>query len=456
MLQCFHFPGKLISEISYTFSLFFIFYFFSNHPIFSLGPFGSGKSLIGQNLLQSYLENPDNKGVYYVITWDAYSLMYCELKDVCCALEESKKNDVEVICKSIVDISTEKGSSRLLSLPECLEYLSTLHQGDVNVMIEEFDPEYITDQVAQDVNRLMNSLECYKNAFFTLVLQSIKKKRWTVTSAGLFDHCTSSLDKLDMEIYELPKTMRFTKQIHESVQKSQLTISSEENIYIKPEDLNRSSSVVSSSFDPKISQPPSIVLKKKPEDLNRSGSLVSSSFHMEEPKISQQPSIVLERHFEIHPNTDSMAKICSVEHTLNTDKDSLKTRFEFPGSKGCGHAISDQKPRLIRIPSGLRAFNVKSINTIISLFRKIFPKWRRRCMFLINELELAKLISSAFKALNIEPLEYLHNLRQEHPSSDVKEKVYLEWKNTKNCILLTDNRGSCGLQYDKVGLFSIY
>ena len=204
-----------------------------NFCLFFKGSYGSGKSLVAQNALERFLKK-NNSGVFYVIAWDVYSLLFAELVELCNVLRQQGNTNVELICKSLLDISEEKGSSKPLTLPECLSYLSSSHSGDINIVLEELDPELITKTDAEAINNIITTSESYKNSLITFVLQSINKERVTLTEEDLFNHNVNTIHELtSMKVYNLKATMRYTKEINEAIDIAQKCISSANNIYVQ-------------------------------------------------------------------------------------------------------------------------------------------------------------------------------------------------------------------------------
>ena len=406
------------------------------------GSYGSGKSLVAQDILERFLKK-NISGVFYVITWDIYSLLFAELFELCNVLRHQGDTNVQLICKSLLDISEEKGSSKPLTLPECLSYLSSIQDGDINILIEELDPELITKIDSEAINSIINASESYKNSLITIVLQSINKERVTITNEGSFSHNVNTVDELtSMKVYNLKTTMRYTKEINKAINIAQACVSSANNIYLQQgqEDIRSKNEELMNSSK-----------QRGPTQYNQSPDAVEDSIKSD-VKSAPRDQLLVEKKsvFEVHPNIDSIAKIINADHSHGANGTRLETSYSFPNNVGCGHNISNEKPCLIRMKPEFKNKNIDSINTLASIFDECLPRWNRRSLLIINDLKLAELILSAFNVIDIDVLEYLFKLKNEIPSSEVKRNVYKEWKNNNDCILVTDNRGACGLQHDKV------
>ena len=418
------------------------------------GSYGSGKSVAAQKMLEDFAKG-SSSAIIYAITWDPYSLLFAEMEELCCTLRHHVNKNVKIICKSLVDISEDQGSKNLLSLPACLEYLSSLHEDPINLLVEELDPELITKADAEAINNIIDTSESYKNSLITFVLQSINKERVTLTEEDSFNHNINIIDDItSMKVHNLQKTMRHTKEVHEAIDIAQTCISSANNIYVQHshEDIqlrDQKSMNLSKQRKPKQHNLTTDIV-----DVVGDSTVVSDSSKSDSPdSVSRDQELdEMKPVLEIHPNIDYLAKIFDTDHSLETNGTRLETSYSFPVNMGCGHNISDEKPCLIRMKPKIRNKNIDSINTLASIFYECLPpRPNRRSLVIINDLKLAELIILALKAnIGIDVLEYLHKLKNEFPSSKVKKEVYKEWKDNKKCILVTDSRGACGLQHDKV------
>ncbi|MEO0686315.1 MAG: hypothetical protein AAFY76_15080, partial [Cyanobacteria bacterium J06649_11] len=157
---------------------------------------------------------------------DEYSLHHVLVDEHCAKVSE------QIVCKSVVDVSLENGSSnRLLSLSECLEVIQKRYPGKkIDVVADELDGEDLNEE---EMKKLKDKLESpqFVSSRFILSLQSCQKER-ALEQFGTLKHKTKlNLETLGIKIYELEKSMRFTRNIGDTVTNSLEKVEKKPNIY---------------------------------------------------------------------------------------------------------------------------------------------------------------------------------------------------------------------------------
>lgn len=418
--------------------------------------------MVLQKIIEKVYESPDITGVIYAITWDEYSLMFAELHSFCEKIRKPNQSR-DLICTNIVDISEEKGVESLLTLPGVVEYLSEKHRlqnQKVHIFVEEFDPESVTELDLEALNQMLGEKECFADSYFVLTIQSLSKNRTSCVDRSLLfgvfprqnsvDHKTDNMDHLmGVQIYHLPKTMRFTKTAHELIATSQQIISNKANIYAKPVRSNwiRGNSKKTNQNGERTSPTESMFIGHGIPSQSTLSSFSGESLQ-EEPKI------------KIPLKTDKIGKILmegedgmastSVEKAENF----IRTTFTYTEHNGCGHGICGAKPSLVRLPEKYNGYTVESINAMASVLQTILPTFSRSLM-ICNDSGISKLLRASLRPHKVQVLNYLHNLNRQYPEGKYKIDTYAKWKQGLNTVLLTENRGACGLQHEKVCVFSI-
>lgn len=380
-----------------------------------------------QQLLKQVLETVGDDVVLYAITWDALSLMSVELQEYC---QNHKPNSskVEVICGSIVDILPDNGAN-LLSLPRFLEFILLKHQQSekkkIYVVVDEFAPTCLTEKDLKDMQSLSN-IEGYNDLTISICLQSLTKERTLNGDANyirrnFFPQCK------EIKEYPLPRRMRCTVRVHQLVEYTQQLISSKfESIYQVRHDISRDLS----NEDTVDSEPPA---KRR--------------------MTSSDSSATLHNAFTSgNQNLDKLAKFGGIGNGSSVSGDTcplLKTTFSFAENQGCGHSIDGKVPIVVRLAASIDQDPVSLLASTIDHFLQQ-QSWKKQALFICNDHSIALQTQAALNALRETCVSYLHAHEPTLPTPEKKQGVYRKWKSDKNAILLTDNRGSCGLQHEKV------
>ena len=405
------------------------------------GPYGSGKTIVCQKILENILPALDeDKDVLFYIIFDQYSLLYAETYLYCENLKK-KYSNIEIICWNISEVDTDPSS-----LSECLKKLTQISADKgkrLHIFIDEYDGEDLTEDeciLLKDVIGKIGSL--------IIVIQSILKYRslHDVTSANSIKISTHTFNVLkgSMKFLHLTKVMRFTESIFDVNQNVQGFVTAKENKYHEPgnilyglqnhtptnnlNDLQNHEAVTYIYDDHDVVQAVSYDStdgKPIPDNGNNS---------------SNNVKVPIDRLIK-QINSGGQTKHGTASDLI------VGTKFNFHEAKGCGHAIKGSIPSLIRIPQ-----NHPTVYQLVeSAILKVSKPCYERSLFICNDIWLLDILYTSILNLNLEVIVHVSGLTEEEFNSNDMISLYNQWIDTPSgCVLLTDNMGCRGLQNENV------
>ena len=429
-------------DIINTFSNFFTNFFLCE------GPYGSGKTIVCQKILENILPSLDTeKDMLFYIIFDQYSLLYAETHLYCENLKK-KYSNFEIVCWNISEVCTKS-----FTLSECLENLTKISTDKgkrLHVFIDEYDSEDLTENECILLNTAINNN--FASSYLIIVMQSIQKYRsfYDLTSNKSIKISTHRFNVLEesMKFLQLTKVMRFTETIFGINQNVQSYVKSKENQYHDPMGISTVNDFKDEHHSPSS---PSSISDRENEMINKSES-ETVFYDSTDGKPSPSSPVVVEDD-ENYPNINTKVPIDRLIKQTNAGGSKrdiasnliLGTNFGFHRAKGCGHAIKGSIPSLIRIPY------TTSTDKIASAILKVSkPNWERS-LFICNDIHLVGTVYSAILNLNLEVIVHISGLTREPFDSNDMVYLYDKWINTPDsCVLLTDNMGCRGLQNENV------
>ena len=143
---------------------------------------------------------------------DEYSLHQVLVAEHCAKISERLKQ--KIVCKSVVDVSLEAGSSsRLLSFTECLNEIKKSHPGkQIDILVDELDCEDLDEHAVIKLKKILE-LPAFKSSNIYISLQACQKKRQLEHNGKVQKETKTHFKDLGIEVFELEKTMRFTSNI---------------------------------------------------------------------------------------------------------------------------------------------------------------------------------------------------------------------------------------------------
>ena len=367
---------------------------------FFLGPYGSGKTVVCQKILEEVVKILDKeRDVLYYIIHDQYSLLQAECMIFCDELQG--KYGIEIICLNHTQVGN-KSVNGDFDLAECLNFLrERAPQGkNVHFFIDEYDTECLNEFQCNKINDLNSGF--FSDSYIVIAVQSIEKSR-TVHSDEVFvdlnKNCLHLLKKTMVEV-PLTRVMRFTSNILSLEKMLQMHIENLVNTYK--------------------------VFKRDER---------GDDPMQDTPGIFNDVSI--DRAYK-------ELGIATVNKTPVQEK--LETRFKYPPNTVCGHSIEGNLPSLIRLPIGV---DKAVVGNAIQTHSK--PRYKRS-LFICTDWTTVDIANQSAEFLGLKVIPYLDGLTLDR-SGRSKMDVYKEWIRTKNCVLLTDNHGCRGLQNENVSRF---
>ena len=364
---------------------------------------------------------------------DEYSLHQVLVDEHCAKISESLKQ--KIVCKSVVDVSLEAGSSgRLLSFTECLKEIQKSYPDkQIDIVVDELDGEDLNEQEVIKLKQILE-LPAFKSSMFYLALQSCQKKRQMEHDGRVEKETKKVYKDLGIEIFELQKTMRFTSNIGKTVTNSQKKVEETPNIYQcnLPKPAQFSERHRNESFP--VATTPEIevevgVSEVRPYSVDPNSAEPEDNQTNPKPSIMKVPTMKIDSSFRYSEVGESSTKIIS--------------HFEYFKSKGSGVNIEGENPKLLRI-------NDKTNVQFLAFFLNKYCQCEDKMMLICNTKDLINLSKAALQTVGLSYVEYTDSIRGEPAKATVRKKSTLdEWRKEKQ-VLLVDCRGCRGMECQEV------
>lgn len=418
-----------------------------------LGPYGSGKTIVCQKILENLVKctRDDENQCFCYITCDEYSLLHCENKRYCELLE--RKYNKKILCSTLDEISKFGRYPCIVSLKRGIGIVAERYESfvgkKINFFVDEIDPETFD---ASEVRYLNNTIEeLCADSIVVFSMQSISKNRISTTIEGGSRERKPAVEGLDGFVpFPLKKTMRFTTNVHRIVKSVQHLVSDHPSIYHFRVDGEFDEDQYGSYYDKSVED-----IKVKSPQYEEKKTAFEEYYDTVDAKPEEEK--IMESSFPI----DTLVKYSSgIESTgQESGQGHMKTSFNFPEVCGSGHGIKGNIPNLVRIQGSHCEFErnpeISSINILAYAFKKFFKLSWTKTIVIITSLKIAQLTYSALKALRLQIIVYVPELKLDYPKKNLKDRIYSDWTSKSNCVLLTDHRGCRGLQHDKVPFYSL-
>ena len=400
------------------------------------GGYGCGKSTIVHQQIQRYQEK-DNSILCY-LGMDEYSLHQVLVDEYCAKISERLKQ--KIVCKSVVDVSLDAGSSsRLLSFTECLKEIQKRHPGkQIDIVVDELDCEDLNKQQVIKLKQILE-LPAFKSSMFYISLQSCQKKR-RMEHDGRVDKETKTVYKdLGIKIFELQKTMRFTTNIGKTVTNSQKKVEETPNIYqcnlpkpAKFSERQRDESfpvATASEIEVEVGVSEVKPTFKCTDSVDPNSAEPEDNQSNPKPSSMEVPTMKIDSSFRYSEVGESSTKIIS--------------HFEYFKSKGSGVNIEGEKSKLLRI-------NDKTNVQFLAFFLNKYCQCEDKMMLICSTKDLINLSKAALQTVGLTYIEYTDSIRGLPAKATVKKKSTLnEWRKEKQ-VLLVDCRGCRGMECQEV------
>ncbi|XP_065643248.1 uncharacterized protein LOC136074994 isoform X2 [Hydra vulgaris] len=436
------------------------------------GGFGSGKSVVGKEIVRNIIKEDKSVTLYYICC-NHFSLYEYEMdKFIRDSLFQNKTTNVTVICDNLFHLWNEVNKSQdkdEISIPDLLEHYAAetinkdgttkkITTDDVCFVLEELSDEYFKEEDVKKLNK--NFLEPSNKLNKCLVVfipESIKKNSELVNEIAtdkinIQKSCfTEEFLGKSMKIVTLKKSMRVTQGIKLLIDSFQKAIEEEQTV------------IRFSSDNP----------SNRPEQNSKVKTFNDSGLTEE-----LGDNIKSEHKLDMNPNKLTIAEglIPIINETTRTyyeyDSDSLHKyiKSDPKGSNSIeiscvfdetdfGHFIKGKKPKLIYFPFSNIA-DINSVHLLSDTLSKhcIFENGPRTVVICNNmdevisvsyAIEIAKTKNNKFTAITYTPY-----LRKYTPSIDNKKAVMEKTEiNPHTYILVTDYKGFSGAESESVIIF---
>uniref|UniRef100_A0A7M5V215 Uncharacterized protein n=1 Tax=Clytia hemisphaerica TaxID=252671 RepID=A0A7M5V215_9CNID len=382
------------------------------------GPYGSGKSVIVNQAIQKFSKKEDFT-VFY-INFEEYSLLNVLMKKMC------QTDGAEFNC--VVDLSPQSGSGEMLSLNDCLNYISTKYNSGndkIYAVIDEYDSEDMSTEDAEALNTLFNSTVS-DQLHVLLAIQSCQKHRVFEEIQPTKEYSSSSLDELNFTKFELQRTMRFSSKIGDAIKESLIMTEKKQAVYTLPSNEEKiaisseNQAVASSKVQPTVTFDPQVIQS------------VESPNHPHQEAI-KAPTLKLDA-------------LCKLSNGPSDSKSKIISTFHYPTDFLDGSGVEGDIPYLLRLDA------VNDVEKFAYFLTSFVKKKRKpnKWMFICNSIELLPLARCALGNSDVRFVEYTDNIKGKHaPSTETKETIIGKWQNDVEALLV-DCRGCRGMDCDEV------
>ena len=385
------------------------------------GAYGSGKSIVGKEIVRSICSTNKPRTLVYYICFDKHSLMdYHMRNDVTNDLMLSNQSNVHIIVINIVDIIEEYGFDRVPSIKDLLNVLCEEKRNDydeLHFVIDEVDGECITSEEASSLEDLFQNHDILRDSIVVLLIQSMEKHR-RFTGSNPKSHDSNCFDIEGMQIFQLDRSLRNTVQINEVLKVAQFEITKERNEY------NHGTAQIKQ--DRKIVKPTQVT-----EDIGFVSQDIGS--------VNQDVDVLAEK-------MDAARRVKSSVTTV--------TNFIYNGKCFSGHSIAGPKPLVVFLNEPYTEDNIPFVTKVLAFFLKdvIESKIISPRVVICNDIHGLKLLERIFSLLkNVNFVTYAPWMLQKLATKKERDQVIR--KITDGYVLLTDNKGFRGMEEEEVLIF---
>ena len=350
--------------------------------------------------------------------------------DHCEKISERLKQ--KIVCKSVVDVSLEAGSSgRLLSLTECLNEIQKCHPcKQIDIVVDELDGEDLKEEEVVKLKQILE-LPAFKSSMFYIALQSCQKKRQIEHNGRVEKETKTHYEDLGIEIFQLQKAMRFTSNIWNAVTSSQEKVEEEPNIYSCNLPKQAEIKVRPHYESCPVARTPKVKADIGVDEVRQRSGSTGRMEQNSAPKLSSMdvPTMKIDSSFRYSEVGESSTKIIS--------------RFEYFKSNGSCVNIKGKTPRLLRLN------DEKSVQPL-AYFLEEYCQCEDKMMLICNTKDLIDLSKAALQTVGLSYVEYTDSIRGLPAKATFEKKSILkEWRGEKQ-VLLVDCRGCRGMECQEV------
>ena len=472
------------------------------------GAYGSGKSIVGKEIVRLICLTNKPRTLVYYICLDKYCLLdYHMRNDVKNDLMLTNQSNVDIIVTNILDLIEEYGFYKVSSISLLLLWLCYKKGDDYNeihFVIDEVDGECITSQEASDLQNLFQTNNVLKDSIVVLLIQPMEKHR-RFAGSNPKSHDSNCFDIEGMKKFQLDRSMRNTMQINEVLKVAQFEINKEPNEYdhgavqikqgrkgVKLTQVTEDIGFFSQDIDYSVNQDEEKHNQDEIRIVNLTEDLDMLTEKMEEPnenhdavQIKQDRKIVKLTQVaeDIGFVSQDIGSVGQGAHSVNQDEekhnqDQIKinvaddvdvlaekidaarrgkssvttvTDFIYNGKCFVGHSIAGPKPLVVFLNEPYTEDSLLFVNKVLAVFLKdviesevISPR-----VVICNDIQGLKLLERIFSLLkNVNSVTYAPWMLQKLATKEERDQV--NTKMADGYVLLTDNKGFRGMEEEEV------
>ena len=408
------------------------------------GAYGSGKSIVGKEIVRSICLTNKPRTLVYYICYEKYCLMdYHMRNDVPKDLMISNQSNVHIIVTNILDIIEEYRFDGVPSIELLLNCLCVEKKNDydeLHFVIDEVDGEYITSGEASRLKYSFQNHVVLRDSIVVLVIQSMEKHR-RFTGSNPKSHDSNCFHIEGMQTFQLDRSMRNTMQINEVLKVVQSEITKEPNEY--------NHGTVQIKQDRKIVKPTQVT-----EDVGFVSQDIGSvnqaahSVNQDEEKHNQD-----EIKLNVTEDVDILAEKMDAARRVKSSVTTI-TNFIYNGKCIGGHSIAGPKPLVVFLNEPYTEDSIPFVSKVLAVFLKdvIESKVISPRVVICNDIHGLKLLERIFSLLkNVNCVTYAPSMLQKLATKKERDQVIRNI--TDGYVLLTDNKGFRGMEQEEVLIF---
>ena len=368
---------------------------------------------------------------------DEYSLHQVLVDEHCAKVSEQMNH--QIVCKSVVDVSLESGSSnRLLSLSECLETIQKDYPDKkIDVVVDELDGEDLNEEEIKKLKEKLKSPQ-FTSSRLILSLQSCKKERTLKHLGTVKRESKLNLETLGIEIFIVNKSMRFTSNIGKTVTNSLEKVEKKPNIYHCNLRKAANPERETTNLQKKMTNPEKTTnLRHKTTNLQDEPDQDFSKNVVGDQVIQKQSTMTI----------PTIKMDSSLKNFTGNENSSTKvtSHFEYFKATGSGINIKGEKPNFLR----LKNLDKTSVSSL-TFFLQNYSEREDKMMIICNTTDMIALARAALETLKLSYVEYTNSVKNLPATATSEKKLILKkWRNNAQ-VIVTDCRGCRGMECQEV------
>ena len=418
-------------------------YFSDAKHVIIQGSYGSGKSILGLKKLELIRKKITPNEIIIYVNFDSKSKLHIEMEKNVSEVLEVFSKDVQRI-SSIAEISKSRDSTVYIWHNSTGENLSTilreftnmenLKMLKVNLIIEEYDGETLTQKETAHIKKLIKS-DNFKESHVIILPQPLMKKRSWSAGNGSYKRESYMFQELKdvFKITKLEKTLRCTNEIYNITEATQKFVEKKDSVFpIETKKLRPSPRQISLDADyssQTFTNPESISssYEKVPSDQDNSDRIYEQTIDLDQAFGNRS---VLQKH--------------------DGGKNMIVTKFGFVCEPRPGLDIPRKKPKLIEFSEKIHSTSDIAVITLSLALNEFILENRKTTLLYTTESkpEILRRAIHLFPQIisNVCPIKSLEEYKVTYTESF---EEYLENKETR-LVFLSNFRNVNGMEFENV------